>query len=84
MSKVKSVSSRLSSSEVFKNISEKLLERNFLLFVTIVLFVLMYIAGLIVFKEKNFGNTQVFLNLLISNAGLIITSVGMTLVLIYR
>lgn len=61
---------------------EKLLERNFLLFVTIVLFVLMYAAGLVFFKDKNFGNTQVFLNLLISNAGLIITSVGMTMVLI--
>lgn len=64
------------------SIKDKLLEKNFLLFITIVLFVIMYIAGLIVFKEKNFGNTQVFLNLLISNAGLIITSVGMTMVLI--
>lgn len=64
------------------NIKEKLLGHNFLLFVTIVLFIIMYISGLIVYKDKNFGNVQVFLNLLISNAGLIITSVGMTMVLI--
>lgn len=66
----------------FKHIGNRLLEKNFLLTITIVLFIGMYIAGLIVFKDKNFGNTQVFLNLLISNAGLIITSVGMTMVLI--
>lgn len=68
--------------KVFHRIKEKLLGRNFLLVVTIVLFVIMYMAGLIVFKDKNFGNTQVFLNLLISNAGLVITAVGMTMVLI--
>lgn len=70
------------SRKTFENIKEQLLGRNFLLFVTIVLFAIMYIGGLIVFREKNFGNTQIFLNLLISNAGLIITSVGMTMVLI--
>jgi simple sugar transport system permease protein len=35
-----------------------------------------------VFKDKNFGNFQVFLNLFISNGGLIVAAVGMTLVLI--
>lgn len=64
------------------SIKDKLLGHNFLLFVTIVLFIIMYISGLIAYKDKNFGNVQVFLNLLISNAGLIITSVGMTMVLI--
>lgn len=82
MSKVKVNSSQQFDSTIFNRIGKKLLGRNFLLFVTIALFVIMYLAGLIVFKDKNFGNTQVFLNLLISNAGLIITSVGMTMVLI--
>ncbi|NLI60215.1 MAG: sugar ABC transporter permease YjfF [Clostridiales bacterium] len=63
-------------------IGQKLLERNFLLFVTIALFIAMYIAGLIAYKDKNFGNVQTFLNLFTSNAGLIIVSVGMTMVLI--
>lgn len=72
----------LIQSKVFKGMGNKLMEKNFLLIITIFLFIAMYIAGLLIFKEKNFGNTQVFLNLLISNAGLIITSVGMTMVLI--
>lgn len=73
---------RFGNDKAISRIKEKLLGHNFLLFVTIVLFVIMYMAGLFVYKDKNFGNMQVFLNLLISNAGLIITSVGMTMVLI--
>lgn len=68
--------------KISNSIAEKLLERNFLLFVTIALFIVMYITGLIIYKDKNFGNVQVFLNLFTSNAGLIIISVGMTMVLI--
>lgn len=82
MSEVKLDLSKKKGSNFFGSIRDKLLGRNFLLFVTITLFFVMYITGLIVFKDKNFGNTQVFLNLIISNAGLIITAVGMTMVLI--
>ena len=82
MSKTKSGSPQIGGANALGQIKEKILGRNFLLFVTIVLFIAMYIGGLIAFKDKNFGNLQVFLNLLISNAGLIITSVGMTMVLI--
>lgn len=64
-------------------IKGKKLEGNqFLLVITIILFVLMYIAGIIVFKDKNFGKLQVFLNLFISNAGLIVAATGMTMVII--
>lgn len=63
-------------------IKDKLFGTNFLLFVTIALFFIMYISGIIIYKDKNFGNMQVFLNLIISNAGLIIVAVGMTMVLI--
>jgi PBSX family phage terminase large subunit len=55
---------------------------EFLLFITIILFIVMYIAGMIVFKDKNFGRLQVFLNLFISNAGLIVAATGMTMLLI--
>lgn len=55
---------------------------QFLLLITILLFVVMYIIGLVVFKDKNFGRLQVFLNLFISNAGLIVIAVSMTMVLI--
>ena len=82
MNNIQLGSIRLQSTKVLCRVKEKLFGHNFLLFVTIVLFAVMYIAGLVVYKDKNFGNMQVFLNLLISNAGLVITSVGMTMVLI--
>lgn len=65
-----------------KKLREKFDGNSFLLLITIALFVVMYIIGLIVFKDKGFGKFQVFLNLFISNAGLIVSAVGMTMVLI--
>jgi galactofuranose transport system permease protein len=55
---------------------------TFLLFITIVLFIVMYIAGMILFKDKGFTKLQVFLNLFISNAGLIVIAAGMTIIMI--
>lgn len=60
----------------------KLDGNNFLLIITILLFIALYIAGTVVFADKNFGKPQVFFNLFINNAGLIVTAVGMTMVLI--
>ncbi|WP_313581769.1 ABC transporter permease subunit [Lacrimispora sp.] len=54
----------------------------FLLMITIALFVIMYIAGIIIFNGKGFAKPQVFLNLFISNAGLIVIAAGMTMVMI--
>lgn len=61
---------------------KKLDRTQFLLLITIILFIIMYIAGMIIFKDKNFGKLQVFLNLFISNAGLIVAATGMTMVII--
>lgn len=61
---------------------KKIEGNQFLLIITILLFVVMYAVGLIVFKDKNFGRLQVFLNLFISNAGLIVIAVSMTMVLL--
>lgn len=61
---------------------KKLEGSQFLLLITVLLFVVMYVIGLIVFKDKNFGRLQVFLNLFISNAGLIVIAVSMTMVLL--
>lgn len=61
---------------------KKLDGNQFLLIITIILFIVMYAAGMIIFKDKNFGKLQVFLNLFISNAGLIVAATGMTMVLI--
>ena len=67
---------------MLKKIKDRLDSNRFLLVITIVLFVAMYIAGVMVFKDKNFGKPQVFFNLFINNAGLIVAAVGMTMVLI--
>lgn len=61
---------------------KKIEGNQFLLLITIVLFAVMYIVGLVVFKDKGFGKTQVFLNLFISNAGLIVIATSMTMILI--
>ncbi|HWP50325.1 MAG TPA: sugar ABC transporter permease YjfF [Clostridia bacterium] len=54
----------------------------FLLMITIGLFIAMYIAGMVVFAGSGFAKPQMFLNLFISNAGLIVISCGMTIVMI--
>ncbi len=54
----------------------------FLLMITIGLFAVMYIAGMIVFSGKGFAKPQMFLNLFISNAGLLVIGCGLTLVMI--
>lgn len=55
---------------------------TFLLSVTIAMFMLMYLFGLVIYSDQNFGTMQTFLNMLIDNAGLIIAAGGMTLVLV--
>ena len=65
-----------------EKIKNKLRGNGFLLAVTIVLFFVLYIAGAILYGNRNFTSPQVYLNLFISNAGLIIAAVGMTFVLI--
>lgn len=60
----------------------KLNSNSFLLMITIVLFLVMYAAGMMIFNDKGFAKPQMFLNLFISNAGLIVIGCGMTLVMI--
>lgn len=64
------------------NVKRKINGNSFLLLITIVLFFAMYIAGVIIFHEQGFGKVQNFLNLFISNAGLIVIASGMTVVMI--
>ncbi|MCR5654654.1 MAG: sugar ABC transporter permease YjfF [Lachnospiraceae bacterium] len=56
-------------------------DTNLLLTITIVVFFLMYI-GAMVFQGKGFLKAQTFFNILNANAALIITSCGMSLVMI--
>ncbi len=65
-----------------KDIKKKLGGTNFLLTVTVVLFFVMYLLGCVVFAKQKFGTWQIFLNMLIDNAGLLIVAGGMTIILI--
>ena len=60
----------------------KINNNNVLLLITIVLFVVMYLAGCVVYADKGFTRMQTFLNILISNAGLISVTCGMTCVML--
>lgn len=60
----------------------KLNGNSFLLLITVLLFVVMYAAGMVIFADKGFAKPQMFLNLFISNAGLLVISMGLTIVMI--
>ena len=60
----------------------KLNTNTYLLMITILLFAVMYIAGMIIFQNKGFAKPQMFLNLFISNAGLLVIAMGQTIVMI--
>lgn len=56
-------------------------DTNLLLFITVVVFIVMY-AGAMIFLGQGFLKPQTFFNILNANAALIITSCGMSLVMI--
>ena len=60
----------------------KLSKTGFLLLITIVMFIIMYAIGMVVFSDKGFARPQMFLNLFISNAGLLVIACGLTIVMI--
>lgn len=60
----------------------KMTGNGFLLLITIVLFFIMYIAGMVIFADKGFAKPQMFLNLFVSNAGLLVIACGLTIVMI--
>ena len=55
---------------------KKMTSTGFLLLITIVLFFVMYAAGMVIFADKGFAKPQMFLNLFVSNAGLLVISCG--------
>ena len=61
---------------------KKMTSTGFLLLITIVLFFVMYAAGMVIFADKGFAKPQRFLNLFVSNGGLLVISCGLTIVMI--
>lgn len=59
-----------------------MLGNNILLLITIALFAIMYAAGCTIYASKGFNHLQTFLNILISNSGLICVTCGMTCVML--
>lgn len=60
----------------------KINSNNLLLLITIALFIVMYVAGCVIYGDKGFTHFQTFLNILINNAGLICVTCGMTCVML--
>lgn len=62
--------------------NKKINSNTLLLLITIVLFIVMYVAGCVVYGSKGFSHFQTFLNILINNSGLICVACGMTCVML--
>ncbi len=60
----------------------KISSKTILLIITIVLFVVMYGVGCMIYADKGFTRMQNFLNILINNAGLICVTCGLTCVML--
>ena len=60
----------------------KINSNSILLLITVVLFIVMYGAGCIIYADKGFTRVQTFCNLFINNAGLICVACGMTCVML--
>jgi len=61
---------------------KKLNSNTILLFITVALFIVLYAGGCIAYGSKGFSHTQTFLNILITNSGLICIACGMTCVML--
>ena len=53
-----------------------------MMIVTVILFVVMYFIGCMIYQDKGFGRVQTFLNVLINNSGLFCVVCGMTCVML--
>lgn len=53
-----------------------------LILITIALFIVMYAIGCVIYSDKGFSHLQTFLNVLITNAGLVCIACGMTCVML--
>lgn len=61
---------------------KKMTSTGFLLLITIVLFFVMYAAGMVIFADKGFAKPQMFLNLFVQMQVFSVISCGLTIVMI--
>ncbi|MDR1807467.1 MAG: sugar ABC transporter permease YjfF [Propionibacteriaceae bacterium] len=67
---------------IWRGLRARFYGNNFLVLITIVLFAAMYIVGIFIYRDKNFGSLNSFFDMLNSNPGLIVIAAGMTMVLV--
>jgi simple sugar transport system permease protein len=72
----------MNDAALLKRPRRRMNSNNMLLIITIGLFAVMYTAGCVVYDGKGFSHLQTFLNILISNSGLICVACGMTCVML--
>ncbi len=65
-----------------RNSKFHLSSNTIMLLITIVLFIVLYSAGCVMYADKDFGRLQNFFNVLINNAGLLVASCGITCVML--
>ncbi len=61
---------------------KKMNNTTLMIIITISLFLFMYFIGCMIYQDKGFGNFQTFLNVMISNSGLLCIVCGMTCVIL--
>ncbi|MDR1710888.1 MAG: sugar ABC transporter permease YjfF [Propionibacteriaceae bacterium] len=67
---------------LWRRVRSKFYGNNFLVLITVALFIGIYGAGCVIYQNKNFASLNSFFDMLNSNPGLIVIAAGMTMVLI--
>ena len=68
--------------QVWRRVKARFYGNNFLVLITLVLFIAIYLVGAILYQDKNFGSLNSFFDMLNSNPGLIVIAAGMTMVMV--
>ena len=69
-------------SRIWGRIRAQFYGNNFLVLITLVLFIAIYVVGVFMYQDKNFGSLNSFFDMLNSNPGLIVIAAGMTMVMV--
>ncbi len=73
---------RTGLANLWRGLKSRFYGNNFLVLITVVLFIAIYAVGVVVYRDKNFGSLNSFFDMLNSNPGLIVIAAGMAMVMI--